>query len=467
MKKYVIVGTGGRSRMFSEALFNQFNGKADLCAICDSNAGRLGLSQKHLSQKYPNIKAYPAEQFDMMIKTHKPDTVIVVTLDAMHDEYICRAMELGCDVITEKPMTTDETKCQRIVDTAQKTGSNVRVTFNYRYAPSRTQIKRLLTEGVIGKVLSVEFQWMLDTTHGADYFRRWHSYKQNSGGLMVHKSTHHFDLINWWLSSYPQQVSAMGGRVFYNPKQADRYGLKNRSNRCLDCPEKARCNFYLDMAAFEEIRELYLDCEQHDGYERDRCVFRDDIDIEDTMNVTVKYNNGVFMSYSLNAFTPWEGYRVCFNGTKGRLEQFCRESSYISGDGSTHHEYQPEGSSIVVYPHFREPYNVAIDLGEGAHGGGDDVMLDEIFNGAEDDPYLRCADYVQGAYSILTGIAANKSMATGQIIDVRKLVARLPEPVFPKMPGEKESIPFVPSASRVVEGKVSLANVPLKLSAPE
>ncbi len=467
MKKYIVVGVGGRSRMFTQALFEKFNNNSDLCAICDNNSGRLELAKKHLAKKYPNIQSYPAEQFDKMLQEHTPDTVIVTTTDAMHDEYICRAMEAGCDVITEKPMTTDEKKCQRIVDTAQKTGKNLRVTFNYRYAPPRTQIKRLLMDNVIGKVLSVEFQWLLDTTHGADYFRRWHSYKKNSGGLMVHKSTHHFDLVNWWLGSYPRTVSAMGGRVFYNAQQAKRYGLENRSNRCLDCPEKNHCNFYLDMTAFEEIRELYLDCEAHDGYERDRCVFREDIDIEDTMNVTVQYKNGVFMSYSLNAFTTWEGYRVCFNGTKGRLEQLCRESSYVSGDGSTHHEYQPEESLITVYPHFSQPYNLAIDEGKGAHGGGDDIMLDEIFNGAKDDPYLRCADYVQGAYSILTGIAANKSMATGQIIDVGNLVHGLPEPVFPEMPGENEQIPFIPNVSRTVGGKVIDANVPLKIDAPE
>lgn len=467
MKKYVIVGVGGRSRMFIEAFANQFKGKAEICAICDNNSGRLELTKLNLISQYPNIKTYLADQFEQMVKTHKPDTVIVTTIDAAHDDYICRAMEMGCDVITEKPMTTDEKKCQRIIDTAQKTGKKVRVTFNYRYSPPRSQIKRLLMEGVIGKILSIEFQWLLDTTHGADYFRRWHSDKANSGGLMVHKSTHHFDLVNWWISSYPQMVSAMGGRVFYNQKQAQRYGLNNRSNRCLDCQEKSKCNFYLDMTAFDEIRELYLDNEEYDGYVRDKCVFRDDINIEDTMNVSVNYANGVYMSYSLNAFTPWEGYKVSFNGTKGRLEQLCRESSYISGDGSTHHEYKPEESSIVIYPHFCQPYSVPVDEGKGSHGGGDIVMLDEIFNGTKDDPLLRSADYVQGAYSILTGIAANKSMATNKAVKISDLVSGLPEPVFPQMPGEDESIVFTPNVSRMSGGQKMDANVPLKLEAPE
>jgi len=175
---------------------------------------------------------------------------------------------------------------------------------------------------------------VLDTSHGADYFRRWHRNKQNSGGLLVHKATHHFDIVNWWLSTVPATVYAQGARKFYTPQMADRYGLKDRTERCLDCPEKGKCAFYLDLKGNENLRRLYLDNEQHDGYFRDRCVFSDQIDIEDSMQLVVGYENGVRMAYSLNAFMPWEGYIISFNGAKGRLEQKCMETVYISGDGS-------------------------------------------------------------------------------------------------------------------------------------
>ena len=69
----------------------------------------------------------------------------------------------------------------------------------------------------IGEVLSVDFHWMLDTRHGADYFRRWHRNKANSGGLIIHKATHHFDLINWLLSSVLETVYATGHFRFYRP----------------------------------------------------------------------------------------------------------------------------------------------------------------------------------------------------------------------------------------------------------
>ena len=136
-----------------------------------------------------------------MIEKEKPDTVIVTTIDRTHHRYICRAMELGCDAITEKPMTVDAEKCQQIIDTIKKTGRNLRVTFNYRYSPYNTKIRELIMNDAIGEVTSVHFEWLLNTRHGADYFRRWHRDKRNSGGLLVHKSTHHFDLVNFGLAA--------------------------------------------------------------------------------------------------------------------------------------------------------------------------------------------------------------------------------------------------------------------------
>ena len=443
MKKFVVVGLGGRSRMYVDELAARADRSSRLVALCDNNPGRLQIAAEELADRVSDLKTYSDEEFDAMLGELKPDGVVVTTPDYKHHDYICRALRAGCEVVTEKPMTVDEEKCRQIVDTVNETNGSVRVTFNYRYSPPRTQMKELLMSGVIGKILSIDFKWLLDTAHGADYFRRWHRKKKNSGGLMVHKATHHFDLVNWWISSAPHAVAAFGDRVFYTPKQAERYGLTSRSNRCLDCPDGFKCNFRLDMENNENLKRLYLDHETHDGYIRDRCVFSDEITIEDTMNLTVAYKNGVFMSYSLNAFMPWEGYQVSFNGTKGRLEHSCCESSYINGDGTVPGEFQPGSTKITVLPHFQTPYDVEVQAGVGGHGGGDKVLLDDLFGEPVDDPLKRAASHVQGAYSILTGIAANKSMSSRRIVYVDDLVSGLGDPGYTEMPGEDESIEFV------------------------
>lgn len=105
-------------------------------------------------------------------------------------------------------MTIDEERCLAIVDAVERPGRDLRVTFNYRYAPHHSKLRELILNGTVGDVFSVHFEWLLNTQHGADYFRRWHRDKRNSGGLLVHKSTHHFDLVNFWLDAVPLSNTA-------------------------------------------------------------------------------------------------------------------------------------------------------------------------------------------------------------------------------------------------------------------
>jgi predicted dehydrogenase len=259
---------------------------------------------------------------------------------------------------------------------------------------------------------------------------------------MVHKATHHFDVINWWLSSIPVSVYAKGSRLFYRPETAARYGLTNRSERCHDCPEKGRCRFFLDLAANAKLKELYLDCETHDGYFRDRCVFSSNMDIEDSMCVQVAYANGVNLSYSLNAFSPWEGVIVAINGTRGRLEHKTCETVYVNADGSIPGETIKKGSSTTIFPHWKPPYQVPLWTAKGGHGGADPVILKYLLDPEHQpkDPYLRAADQRAGAYSILTGVAANRSMERGTPIVIEDLVPNIGMPDYPPMPSRDEPL---------------------------
>ncbi|MGC4095063.1 MAG: Gfo/Idh/MocA family oxidoreductase [Polyangiaceae bacterium] len=441
-RSYAIVGVGSRSYMYQDAIHRMFPGTCDLVACVDTNPGRLQLAQDFARQAgRPEPKSYAAADFDRMVSETKPKTVIVTTVDGTHHQYIGRAMLAGCDVITEKPMTTEAESCRLILDVRKKTGKSCRVAFNYRYTPVRSQVKELLMSGLIGDVLSVDFHWMLDTSHGADYFRRWHSNKVNSGGLLVHKSTHHFDLVNWWLSGIPQRVSATGKRDFYTPAMAKRFGLQQAHERCHTCTEKTKCGFELSLLRDPRLKSLYLDQEKHDGYFRDRCVFRPDIDIEDTMNVQVSYDTGATLSYSLNAFMPWEGYVVTFNGTKGRLEHKMEESIVL--DPNQPKAVKGDGTYLRVYPLRKPAYEIEPQTGAGGHGGGDPVMLRDLFAPTSTpDKLLRGADERSGAYSILTGVAANRSIVTQQPVTVADLVPDIGYPAYPKMPNHKDVLPM-------------------------
>jgi predicted dehydrogenase len=433
MKDYCIVGLGSRGvGMYGVDLVGEYADVGRLTGLCDTNAGRVERAQRVLGQEIPGFV-----NFDEMLDSVHCDVVIVTTTDALHDEYIVRAMDRGLDVITEKPMTTDAAKCRRILAAQQRTGRNVRVTFNYRYSPYKTEIKRLPREGIVGDVHSVEFRWYLDTVHGADYFRRWHARKQNSGGLLVHKATHHFDLINWWLDLEPKEVVAMGARHYYTPDQMPGHG-----ERCATCAVTADCPYYLDLSADPELKSLYLEQEHYDGYYRDGCVFSEQTDIEDTMSALIRYPRGIQATYALTAATPFEGWQVAFNGSRGRLEAFEPECFTAVSDSTnfalrsrtparqTVDWRKIEGNSLPqldslqvrFYPLFGGLKTFSVPRTAAGHGGGDKRLKDDLFRGGGADPLDHIATSRAGAMSILIGIAANQSMDTHTFVRIEDLL---------------------------------------------
>ena len=424
-KRYALVGTGGRARFFYEAIVSKYKQTAELVGFCDPNQTRMNYANQVLRQEHgaTPVATYAPQAFETMIKKEKPDIVIVTSIDRTHDRYTIRAMELGCDVITEKPMTIDEHRCQAIIDTVKKTGRKLRVSFNYRYAPHNTKLRQLIADNTIGNIYSVHFEWLLDIQHGADYFRRWHRDKRNSGGLLVHKATHHFDLVNFWLATRPETVVAFGDLNFYGRENAETRGVDRFYSRAKDSQYAKNDPFALHLSDSPVLKALYLDAEQEDGYYRDQSVFGDGISIEDTMGVMVRYTNNAIMTYSLNAYMPWEGFRIAFNGNRGRIEAVIRERAYVSAGGDKADEGALKDTTITVFPMAAAPYEAEIPSAEGGHGGGDPVLLNDLLGTPGQDPLQRAASHIDGAVSILTGIAANISIRTGRPVRVADLVS--------------------------------------------
>lgn len=436
-RRYAIVGTGGRSEMFIEAAVVQYRDQAELVALCDVSQVRMDYWNREIEGRFgaTGVPTYHADDFDKMVRRQRPDVVVVTTIDCMHHHYIVRALELGCDAITEKPMTIDEVKAQAIFDAVARTGGHVTVCFNFRYTPEVTLVRRLIMEGRIGQPLAVDLTWMLDTSHGADYFRRWHREKDKSGGLLVHKATHHFDIVNFWVDSIPKTVFAMGDLKFYGRANARDRGELRDYERYTGVPEATNDPFRLDLTASESLKGLYYDAEAESGYIRDRNVFGDHITAEDTMGVLARYRNGVHLVYSLVAYSPWEGLRASVTGTRGRVELSDRYAMpIIAGPGleDAAATTQADRNTVVkLYPMFDAPVELEVPLAAGGHGGGDSAILDQLFlPDPPPDDLHRSATHIDGAASILLGVAANRSIATGRPVEVDQLLA-LPASVEP------------------------------------
>ncbi len=425
-RRFAFVGTGHRAELYFAALLGDHADAGIPVAVCDTNPTRMAYYQRRWYQARPGtpgLAAYGADDLGDMLDRERPDTVVVASVDRWHARHVTAALDRGCDVICEKPLAVDVDGCQSIVAAAGRSDGELTVGFNYRYAPRNSAVKELLAAGSVGTVTSVHFEWLLDTVHGADYFRRWHRDRRNSGGLLVHKSSHHFDLVNWWLDDVVDGVYAQAQLSFY--------GAAHRQDPA---------PFAIDLAADDRLRRLYVDARADDGYQRDLSPFAPGVTIEDNMAVLARYRGGALLTYSLNAHAPWEGYRVGINGTEGRVDlAVCERPAVEPGAAErivggndrrrrgqarrTVDDVRPAAAELVVQRHWERAERVPIEQTEAGHGGGDTRFLEDLFGTAAGppDPLGRRAGYGDGVRSVLVGIAANQSVATGRPVRLADL----------------------------------------------
>ena len=426
--KIALVGTGIRGTGFwGKRLAEQYHEILEFVGLCDINPGRL-----EFAKKYIGVDCATFEDFSEMLQQTNPDLVIVTTKDSTHHEFIIKGLDFGCDVLTEKPLTIDEEKCQAIIEAERRSRKNLIMGFNYRWAPYSSRIKELLDSGTIGRITSVDFHWYLNTYHGASYFRRWHGLRDSGGTLWVHKATHHFDLLNWWLNSEPSEVFAYGDLELYGANGAF------RGSNCRTCTHKSQCDFHWDITKDQHLMNLYVAHEHHDGYIRDNCLFREEIDIYDKMSAQVKYQNNVVLNYSLTTYSPFEGWRAAFNGTKGRIEAWLDipyQKSQSVGQAEMHaREMDQSGKDeiqqepIIVHHLWEDFETQQVPMERSGHGGGDKRLQDQVFvNPHIPDGLGRTAGLRDGAMSVLIGIAARKSIEGGGPVSIASLTDLKPQ----------------------------------------
>ncbi len=430
--RHALVGTGSRAEMFVRALVRDHADTAELVAFADVNQARMDAHNRWLGELgHPPVPTYQAAELAAMLAKERVDVLLVTSVDDTHAAHIETALRAGCDVVSEKPMTVDVAGCRRILDAVAETGRQVRVAFNYRYNPLHEQLRRLLADGAVGEIGSVHFEWLLDVRHGADYFRRWHRDRAHSGGLMVHKAGHHFDLVNWWLDAVPVQVYA-AGRLFFYGEAGARHGYARDYERAHGSPAAADDPFALHLAAHPKLRELYLDAEGEDGYQRDRNVFAPGVTIEDDMAVLVRYSTGATMTYHLTAYAPYEGYRVMVNGSRGRIELEVVESDHVSPaaagalKGAALHgdeaAAEAGGATLTLRPFWEPPTRIPVEGHTRTGHGGADLRMTRVLLGGAPDPMGRAATARDGALALLTGLAANRSFTTGAPVRVADLL---------------------------------------------
>ena len=421
MRRLAIVGSGARATFsFVRPLLHELPDEVALVGLYDPNPKRMAACNALAGTDLPCFAS-----FEQMLDEARPDGIIVTSVDATHAEYVVAALNRGIDAYSEKPLCTTAAQVAAIRQAAATSSAASWVTHNMRFVPDVVTMMRVISEGGSGRVLSIAFTETLDRSHGANYFRRWHRNMANSAGLMVHKSSHHFDVMNWLADAPPERVTALGKLAFYGANGPF------HGERCSTCEHSAECPLYTDIMSDQRLKTLYVEPESEDGYYRDACLYHPSIDIPDTVSASIGYANGVVANYSLIAYASYESVRIAIEGTHGRLELYERKRiGWADAEVTVEDAWGGWGTSLTELHHYDIAAGQIHDLTAatvaGGHGGADPRMRHALF--ARDpapDPLGQKASLEEGIQAILVGLAANASIAAhGQPIDVQSLAAR-------------------------------------------
>lgn len=308
--RVVLVGAGTRARkLYLPWLADRPAGEHPApvaVAVIDTDP-EAAAAAAHVARCAP---ASPS-QLPALLADHAADLVVVSTPDAVHRVYVEQALDAGCACLVEKPLATTVHDAEALADLSARSRGPLLVAHNLRFTNLHNQVRRLLADGCIGTVNTIEFHYRLSTSHALSYHTRWHRRRTASGGLEITKSTHHIDLLTWWLGAHPVTVTASLERRHYRPGD---HGV----------PE--------------------------------------DADIHDTIRATIDYDNGTEVDYRLTCNDPDEGYACVITGSGGTctVTYRARSGSHEVDLRSTAHELP--GARVVP----REP---------GSHAGADARML--------------------------------------------------------------------------------------------
>ena len=420
-KRYAVCGVSTRAiGMYITPMMRDFAHCAEFVGMLDIDPLRFKVCKDRVPEA-KDVPEYLAADFNKMIEETRPDALFVVSMDCTHVDYVVRGLELGLDVICEKPMTTNTADALRVMEAEAKSKGKVICTFNYRYNPVHRKLREMILAGKIGRVTHVDLNWYIDINHGSSYFHRWNRMRENSGSLSIHKSSHHFDLVNWWVDGVPEAVHAFGALNHYGPEgvfnPSKKDGRDCRScSEIMNCAYKARWTtrnssiFVADdhINAFDGKEKLYSEYSPH------MCMFDSKINIYDTFIANVKYRNGVLLNYSANFSTPYEGYNLAINGTHGRLE-----TTEFMGVGAFLPKIHTDNQHIDYFPIFEGRERIHVPSAQGGHGGGDPLILEDIFLGENPNrKYDILAKSVDGLRAIAIGDAVFTSIQEGVIKDL-------------------------------------------------
>jgi predicted dehydrogenase len=410
----ILIGAGSRGSIYARYAFEQ--GHA-IVALAEKDDARRETAR--LALHVPEEASFRTAE-ELLSRPRMADAAIIATMDRDHYHQAIAAMNLGYDLLLEKPISPDPAETLDIADTALRLGRRVVVCHVLRYTPFFRQLKEILDSGELGRIIAIEHTENIGNYHIAHSFVRgnWRNEKLSSP-IILQKSCHDLDLLLWLAGKSVRRIFSAGSLSFFKEENAP----AGSAARCLDCPVSETCRFdgrkvYLPVIGEWPARVLTEDQTESGILEAlrtgpyGRCVFRCDNDVCDHQSVTLEYEDGATAAFTL-----------C-----GMTDRMHRTIHIMCEHGEIHGDDDP---GEILITRFRSGVTenavqrrILIGQVQGAHSGGDIGLVNAFLAGAKDGT-VALSDISRSVESHLLAFAAEESRKTGRAVDMAAWVEKL------------------------------------------
>ena len=419
--RVIIVGAGNRGDRYAGLMYNTPD-KYEIVGMADPDPARRAHFQKDYGVPEENCFAGWEE---ILSQPRMADVAVISTVDNMHYQPALMAIDKGYNLLLEKPVAQTAQQCADIANAAREKGVNVLVCHVLRYTPFYGKVKELLMQGAVGEVISIDQVEAIGNVHFSHSYVRgnWHK-ESDSTPMLLAKSCHDLDIIQWLLNKPCKQVSSFGSLTHFVPRNAPEGAPK----RCADgtCPAYDTCPYnvikhYYDFKenprrqiitkgiakAYTATDEEVMTALKTTDY--GLCVYHCDNDVLDHQVVNMEFEGGATATLTVNAFNKGGRY-IRVYGTKGELYAHMKENEIKI--------YSFETKEIMVVSTAKADETI-----NGGHGGGDQGIIKELYE------YLsgcytgfRAADVDISVRNHMIGFAAEKARHERSVVNVEEML---------------------------------------------
>ena len=410
--KLALIGAGQRGMIYAEYAF--FQKGIEIVAVVEPHGGRRRIAAEKLgipeNRCYTDVESFFAEP-------KMSDALIIASMDQDHYAQTMKALELGYDILLEKPISYRPEECVEISRTAKRLGRRITVCHVLRYTNFFSTIKEVLEEGELGRIVAIQHNENIGNFHMAHSFVRgnWRR-SDTTSPIIMQKSCHDMDILVWLTGSRAKRIASFGKLMHFKEENAP----EDSSDRCLTCAVADQCH-YNALRAYLPVRGSWpatvLGPDQSEAGIRKaletslygRCVYRCDNTVCDHQVTILEFENGVHATFTLSGFTN----RICRT-----IKIMCEYGEIRAEDDGDQIEITRFASNAVERIEKRVIRSAQVG---GFHGGGDVLLMEDFLSHLGSDGEESRSSIEQSIESHLMAYAAEESRLTGRVIDLERL----------------------------------------------